>query len=421
MALLKKINNDLSNQPIPVPVSGEMVLHNLKLRGKQGGETGEIETPCSGIRRASVTHSIKRRLLMKAKLVALSVFVILAMLLAACAPAATPTTAPTAAANKAPASTKYEIGYMAPNSAQGQIIFMDSFVRYAQDQGMDVLTVNAESDVTKQDTQCSDLISKGVNAIVVVAVDSKAISACVDRAAEAKIPVFGIDRQPFNAKVVMTVQSDNVLAGQQGAQCIVDRLTQKYGSPKGDVIEVTGDLGTDVAQARGKGFEETIKKYPNIKLTTLPTDWSPEKGATVVQNAFAKDPGIDAIFWHSDYTGAGIIPALSEIGKTAKVGEPGHIITCGIDGDPTSLLNMAAGTEDATVNQPMTDFGLLAKFVKMYLDGQKLPTGAYTQTGAHWSPANISQSPYGLTLLMGTWLITKADVNDKTLWGNFGK
>jgi ribose transport system substrate-binding protein len=310
---------------------------------------------------------------------------------------------------------------MAPNSAQGQIMFMDSFVRHAQDLGMDVLTVNAESDITKQDTQCSDLIALGVNAIVVVAVDSQAISVCVDRAADAKIPVFGIDRQPYNAKTVMTVESDNYLAGQQGAQCIIDRLTLKYGSPKGDVIEVTGDLSTNVAQLRGQGFEDLIKKYPDIKLTTLPTDWSPEKGGSVVQNAFAADPGIDAIYWHSDYTGAGIIAALKEIGKTAKVGEPGHIITCGIDGDPTSLLNMAAGLEDATVNQPLLDFGILATFVKQNLDGQTLTVGTYTQAGAKWSPATISKSDYGLTLLMQTWLITAADVNDMTLWGNYGK
>jgi len=256
---------------------------------------------------------------------------------------------------------------------------------------------------------------------VVVPVDSKAISACIDRAAEAKVPVFGIDRQPFNPKTVMTVMSDNYLAGQQGAQCVVDRLTAKNGSAKGTVIEVTGDLGTNVAQLRGKGFEDAMKKYPDIKLTVLPTDWSPEKGANVVQNAFAADPNIDAIYWHSDYTGAGIIPALGEIGKSAKVGEPGHVILCGIDGDPTSLKNMADGLQDATVNQPMLDFGVLATFVKQYLDGQKLTPGTYKQEGAHWSPATISESENGLSLLMGTWLITKADVNDKTLWGNYGK
>jgi len=364
---------------------------------------------------------------MKTKLVTLSVLLVLSILVAACQPAATPapapavTEAPVAEKSTAPKLDKTIVGYMAPNSAQGQIMFMDSFIRAAQDLGMEVMTVNAESDVAKQDSQCSNLISMGVMAIVVVPVDSQAISACVDRAAEANIPVFGIDRQPFNPKTVMTVMSDNYLAGQQGAQCLVDRLTKKKGSPKGTVIEVTGDLGTNVAQLRGKGFADAMAKYPDIKVTTLPTDWSPEKGASVVQNAFAADPNIEGIYWHSDFTGAGIIPALGEIGKTAKVGEEGHVILCGIDGDPTSLKNMADGFQDATVNQPMLDFGVLAQFVQKYLDGEKLTTGTFTQEGAPWSPATISESENGLTLLMGTWLITKDDVNDMSLWGNYGK
>lgn len=362
---------------------------------------------------------------MKTKLVVLSTIIVIAMLLAACQPAVTSapaTEAPTAApVTEVPTATTapYLVGYMAPNSAQGQIMFMQSFEKYAQAAGMEVTTMNAESDVTLQDTQCSTLISQGVNAIVMVPVDSQAISVCVDRAFEAGIPVFGIDRQPFNAKTVMTIGSDNYLAGKQGAQCVVDRLTTKYGEPKGDVIEVTGDLGTNVAQLRGAGFNDEMKKYPNITVTTLPTDWSPEKGASVVQNAFAADPGIDAIFWHSDYTGAGIIPALGEIGMLFKVGEAGHIILCGIDGDPQSLKNMADGYEDATVNQPMTDFGVLANFVKEYLDGKMPTTGTFTMNGAPWSPATISNSEYGLSMLMGTWLITAKDVNDPTLWGNW--
>jgi ABC-type sugar transport system substrate-binding protein len=355
---------------------------------------------------------------MKTKLVVLSTALVIAMLLAACqpaAPAVTETQAPVVEATTAP----YLVGYMAPNSAQGQIMFMKSFEQYATAAGMEFTEVNAESDAAKQDTQCTDLIAQGVDAIVMVPVDSQAISACVDHAFEAGIPVFGIDRQPFNTKTVMTVGSDNYLAGKQGALCLVDRLTAKYGSAKGDVLEVTGDLGTNVAQLRGSGFNDEMKKYPDIKVTTLPTDWSPEKGASVVQNAFAANPNVDGIFWHSDYTGAGIIPALSEIGKLFKVGETGHIILCGIDGDPQSLVNMAAGYEDATVNQPMTDFGILADFVKQYLDGVTLTIGTYTKEGAPWSPATISSTDNGLSLLMGTWLITAKDVNDPTLWGNW--
>jgi ABC-type sugar transport system substrate-binding protein len=346
---------------------------------------------------------------MKTKLFALSVILIVAMLLGACQPKATPE------GEKEP----YLVGYMAPNDAQGQIMFMKSFEEYATKAGMEVVEVNADSDAAKQDTQCSDLIAQGVDALVMVPVDSQAISTCVDRASTAGIPVFGIDRQPFNAKVIMTIGSDNYLAGKQGALCLVERLKAKYGEEKGNVLEVTGDLGTNVAQLRGSGFNDEMKLHPNIKVTTLPTDWSPEMGASLVQNAFAADPTIDGIYWHSDYTGAGIIPALGEIGKLFKVGEEGHIFICGIDGDPQSLKNMKEGYQDATVNQPMTDFGVLAEFVKKYLDGETLTAGTYTKAGAPWSPSSITTSQYGLNLNMGTWLITAADADDPTLWGNW--
>jgi len=348
---------------------------------------------------------------MKKNFVLITLIICLAMVVSSCQSASEPVEEEMA---------PYLVGYMAPNSAQGQIMFMTSFEVYAEAAGMEVTTVNAESDVTIQDTQCSNLISQGVNAIVIVPVDSQAISTCVDRAAEADIPVFGIDRQPFSANTVMTVGSDNYLAGKQGAECVVERLTTKYGEAKGNVIEITGDLGTNVAQLRGTGFNDEMANFSNITVTTLPTtDWSPEQGATLVQNAFAKDPDIDAIFWHSDYTGAGIIPALGEIGQLHKVGEEGHVILCGIDGDPQSLKNMADGFEDATVNQPMTDFGVLANFVKDYLDGETLTTGTYEMEGAPWSPASISDTEYGLSLLMGTWLITAEDVDNPDLWGNW--
>jgi ABC-type sugar transport system substrate-binding protein len=361
---------------------------------------------------------------MKNRLTIVCVLMALVLVLSSCAPVGEEPAMEEAPVKEEVSVTEegpYLVAYMAPNTAEGQIMFMDSFVRYSEEAGMEVMTVNADSDVTMQDTQCSDLIAQGVNAIVMVPVDSQAIAACVDRATEAGIPVFGIDRQPFSADTIMTVMSNNYMAGEQGAQCVVDRLIEKYGEAKGKVIEVTGDLGTNVAQLRGNGFNDMMKEYSNIEVTTLPTDWMPETGANVVQDAFAADPTIDAIYWHSDFTGAGIIPALGEIGFLKKVGEEGHVILCGIDGDPNSLLNMSEGWQDATVNQPMLDFGVLANFVKMYLDGETLETGVYEEEGMNWSPANIEDTEYGLTMSLATWLITADDVDDPTLWGNYGK
>ena len=313
----------------------------------------------------------------------------------------------------------YTIGYLLPNTAEGQIMFMESFRKYAEDEGMKVIDVNADSNVENQDKQATDLISQKVNALVMTPVDSLAIVAAVDKASEAGIPVFGIDRQPSSPKVVMTVMSNNYMAGQQAAQFMVSKLTEKYGEPKGVVLEVTGDLGTNVAQLRGGGFNDEMKKYPNIKIITEPTDWSPEKGAKVAQNAFAANPNIDGIFWHSGYTGAGVIAGIKEIGLLKPIGDKKHIIISGIDGDSNELNNIRQDYQDGTVNQPLLDFGILAKYVKKYLDGEKLTTGSYEQQGAKWSPAVIEETKYGLTMQLSTWEVTKENVDDPTLWGNY--
>lgn len=318
----------------------------------------------------------------------------------------------------APAEEGYLVGYLIPNTAEGQVMFMESFRKYAAEEGMEVIDLNADNSVEEQDRQCTDLIGQEVDAIAMVPVDSEAIVACVDRAYEAGIPVFGIDRQPFSEHTVMTVMSNNYQAGELAAEYLAERLMEKYDKAEGIVLEVTGDLATNVAQLRGGGFNDKMAEYPDIEVITEPTDWLPETGAKVVQNAFGANPDIDAIYWHSDFTGAGVIPALDEIGLLEPIGEEGHIIVCGIDGDSAALDRIRAGTQDATVNQPLLDFGVLAKFVKKYLDGEELETGTYEQEGAPWSPAEIEETEYGLTMELSTWLVTQENVDDPTLWGN---
>jgi ABC-type sugar transport system substrate-binding protein len=316
---------------------------------------------------------------------------------------------------------QYTIGYLVPNTAEGQIMFMESFRRYAEAEGMEVIDLNADSSVEEQDRQITDLIAQGVNAIVTVPVDSQAIAEGVKRAYEAGIPVFGIDRQPFSDKTVMTVMSNNYMAGEQAAEEHVRLLTEKYGEARGVILEITGDLGTNVAQLRGGGFNDKMAEYPNIEIITEPTDWMPETGADVVQNSFAARPDIDAIYWHSDFTGAGVIPAIDEIGLLKEVGEEGHIIIFGIDADPNALENIRKGYQDGSVNQPLLDFGVLAMFIKKYLDGEELTTGVFEQEGAKWSPASIEDTEYGLTMNLATWPVTIDNVDDADNWGNYGK
>ena len=81
-----------------------------------------------------------------------------------------------------------------------------------------------------------------MTAIVAVPDDSAGICLAVQAAKDAGIPFYTIDRSPSGCVIDMTVLSDNYLAGKQSAEATVAFLTERYGAPKGKVLEITGNL-----------------------------------------------------------------------------------------------------------------------------------------------------------------------------------
>ncbi len=312
------------------------------------------------------------------------------------------------------------IGYAAPWLRDiGQVTIMQGLVDGSMKLGWKTVSTNADGNVEKQVSDIENLISMGVKAIVSVPQDSAAIVPAVGKANAAGIPFFTIDRSAFGGKVVLTVLANNYLAGQQEGNNLIKLLTAKYGNVKGKVLELQGDLATNVAQLRGKGFDDIVAKYPDIKLIQKPTNWDPKTGADVTEDVLTTNPDLDAIYFHSEYTGTGVVPALERLGKLKPVGDPAHIIVLGIDGSPDGLNWIRKGWMDSTSAQPLYDYGIVcARFIKDYLEGKSIGPGKVEQPGALWSPAEIVQGQYGLELQLATTLVTKENVDNPGLWAN---
>lgn len=312
------------------------------------------------------------------------------------------------------------IGYAAPwLRDEGQVVIQQGLLDGAMKYGWKTITTNADGDVAKQINDIENLITMGVSAIVTVPQDSAAIVPAIEKANSANIPVFTIDRSAFGGKVVLTVLANNYLAGKQEGENLVKLLTQKYGEPRGKVLELQGDLATNVAQLRGQGFDDVIKKYPKITLIQRPTKWDPKVGADATEDVLTTDPDLDAIYFHSEYTGNGVVPALQRLGKLKPIGDPEHIILLGIDGTPAALDWIREGIMDSTSAQPLYDYGIVcSRFIKDYLEGKPIKPGKVEEPDALWSPAEISQGEYCLELQLATTLVTKENVDDPRLWGN---
>jgi ABC-type sugar transport system substrate-binding protein len=362
---------------------------------------------------------------MKKSVLFLSIIAIAAMLLTACAPEAEAPAAEEAAVEEevveeAPAEEEAAvlIGYGAPelSGAQGQI--MQGLVDHSEAKGWEVVTSNADFDAEAQANQMDDFISMGVNAIVTVPVDSQAICSSVAKAKEAGIPFYTIDRAPIGCEVNMVVQSDNYMAGKQSGEAVVAFLTEKYGEPKGTVLELQGDLGQNVAQLRGGGFNDVMADYPNIEIISKPTEWAADKFSSATLDVVGSTD-VDAIYMHSDAVGTTVVlAALDQLGKKFAREEEGHIFLCGVDGDATALQAIRDGYSDQASSQPIPDFGIIADWIEKYFNGEEPAEGEVVQEGALWSPASIVKADEGYMLNLATTSVNSENADSDALWGN---
>jgi ABC-type sugar transport system substrate-binding protein len=313
----------------------------------------------------------------------------------------------------------YTVGILHPEMNAFHASISHSVTQRGGDKGWWVIPFTAGVDSAKQLDQMENLISLGVDAILITPVDAKSICAGVKKAYEAGIPVYGIDRSTIGCEINMTVQSDNELAGRQGAQGAVKFLTEKYGEPKGTVLELQGDMASNVAQLRNKGFMDEMAKYPNVTVISKPTEWDQDKFYKNTLDVVGSQP-IDAIFSHTDVIGTTpILSALDQLGKKFKVGEEGHVWYGAVDGSPTGLAAIREGYQDESYSQPNTDVGIVLDFIeKEQLKGEAIEAGTYEEEGALWSPAEIFMSENGWMMLLATSVVNKDNVDDPRLWGN---
>jgi ribose transport system substrate-binding protein len=125
---------------------------------------------------------------------------------------------------------------------------------------VDCSVYNSGNDVSKQTQQMSNLISQGVDAIVINAASPTGLNGIIGQACARGILVVSYDNV-VTAPCAMKVNTDQFKFGQVLATDLVRRL---HG--KGNVIMVTGVPGTFVDEQRNKGADSVWKKYPGIKV-----------------------------------------------------------------------------------------------------------------------------------------------------------
>jgi len=255
--------------------------------------------------------------------------------------------------SKRVAANEVTIGYAGPTLNNAFFVGLSEGVkRGAEAKGFKVRETNANGDAATQFNDAQNLINQGVTALILTPIDQNGIAPAVQAANERGIPVFTLDRGAKGGKVTSFVETDNVKAGRDAAQYIAKRLEERYGEPRGNVVDLQGLVGTSAAADREQGFQEGIKRYPDIKVVAnQEASFDQEKALNVTSNILEANPRIDAIFGANDDNTIGAIRAIKGANRDAPPSSDRHIIVVGIDGTAQALDAIRAGDQAATISQ----------------------------------------------------------------------
>jgi ABC-type sugar transport system substrate-binding protein len=287
--------------------------------------------------------------------------------------------------------------------------------------GVELLMDDPDWDAGRQVDIIENFVAQGVDGIITEAIDSSLIVAGVERANEAGIPIIGIVNKIVGEEVLLVVMSDARQEGAIAAEKTVEELKEKYGTPKGLVLEVMGPLGSELVQDRSGGYNDVMAKYPDIEVIQKACDWELPKAESAVTDVLTANPNLDAIYAHTDYYGDAIESALTTMDRVIPEGQEGHIIWTSIDGSPRAFDKIKRGIMDSTSNAACMSFGLLAvQYLHDYITtGTVLDIGEEVkEEGATWSPGVVKKGGAGPILFLSAFLVDSETVDNPNLWGN---
>ena len=239
----------------------------------------------------------------------------------------------------------------------------DGALEAADKAGLGITVADAQNDPNRQLSQIENFIQQGVSIILVNPCDSAAIVPAIKAANKANIPVITVDRGADGGEVVCHIASDNVEGGRMAGEFLA-----KLVDYKGKLVELEGIPGTSAARDRGAGFNEVIKKYPDIKIVARQeAGFDRAKGMTVMENILQAQPEIDGIFCHNDEMALGALRAVEAAGRLSAI----KIV--GFDATDDAVKSVKDGKLVATVAQKPRVMGSMAvDTAKQVLDGVKV-------------------------------------------------
>jgi ribose transport system substrate-binding protein len=194
---------------------------------------------------------------------------------------------------------QFVVGYSQSNNAEPYRAQLNLQLEYFMKQHPDMKLLpiaDAKQSSATQVSQVQQFIQQKVDVLIVSPNEPAPLTAAVNQACQAKIPVIILDRSVNTDCYTSFIGGDNYEIGKKAGEAATQALPNG-----GNVVELRGLLSDQPQIDRDKGFRDAIAANPKIKIiANREAKWLKENAVPVMQQWLARFPKIDLVYGHND-------------------------------------------------------------------------------------------------------------------------
>ncbi|BDU40734.1 substrate-binding domain-containing protein [Vibrio nigripulchritudo] len=261
--------------------------------------------------------------------------------------------------------------------------------KHAESLGCEVLSTDAQNNLVKQIADVEDMVSQGIQALIINPRDSEALVPAVNAASAEGVKVIVIDStlNP-SANFITLVQSSN----SQNGQLVGGWIAKEMKGKDLKVALLSGEKGNEVGKERRLGviagiIEGQLKNEGETSVEIVAQGWggwNSEGGLKAMEDILVANPNVNVVLGENDSMVLGAKKAVEAAKLKGNV-----LLVAAADGQKEALRLIKSGGYGATgLNDPALVASTAVDLAKQAIDG-KLPatTGKLTYT----KPAVITQ------------------------------
>lgn len=223
----------------------------------------------------------------------------------------------------------------------------DAFEAHCKEMKVECVVTVANANANKQANDVDNLLTQGVDVLVIAPHDSTQAASMVSKAKAQGVPVISYDRLINSDKIDLYISHQVPVIGRKMAEYALERV------PKGNYVMVYGastdNNGMIMKREQNAVLKPSVDKG-DIKIVAdqHAKDWKPDEALKIVENALTQNSDdVDVVIASNDGTAGGAISALETKGLAGKV------LVTGQDAEKAALQRIAEGKQTMTVYKPI--------------------------------------------------------------------